>query len=158
MTTKAEAAIVIRNLKGIKINSEGRNGLFWYFSPTTAGELRYDNSEKVLSIFLGSQNDNLSLTKIADVYGFPDYLKPYDCREGHCAVFLIYLELGMVLEAFVENKSEHLDSNEIAQIDISPQTTVGKVYFYEPETDQFESFYSHHSGFLAVWKGYGRYP
>ncbi len=158
VTTRGEAVSILENTPGIVIIYNKPNGLSWNFgSKTEEGDVILSAENGIVSgIFLSSINKDLNLEEIIAVYGFPRYVKPFDCREGNCDTILIYPNLGMLLDVYIGN----LGIDDVSpQIEILPGTIVYRVYFIETGMENFQkmSIFQYH-GSLMVWKGYGQYP
>jgi hypothetical protein len=104
---------------------------------------------------LESLNKDLQLKTVVAAYGFPEYVKPYDCREGNCATILVYPDIGMLVGIYITNNG----GNDNPQLAILPDTTVDRVSFIEPGMENFQkmSIFQYH-GSLMDWKEYGKYP
>ena len=157
ITTFKEAISILENTSGIKITFKSKDGLDWEFSKDEGGTLGASQNGIVDMIWIGSVSDRkLLLKSIVASYDYPQYVKPYDCREGMCLTALVYTDLGMFLSVFIENTGTGSDW---PQIEILPDTIVDRVYFIEPGLKSFLSDPEfQESDLLMEWKGYDKYP
>jgi len=157
VTTQEEATSILKGMTDITIKYNGENGLTWYFGEKSEGGfIVVSNEGKVDRITLeNTSNKNWNLEKIVTVYSFPKYLEPFDCRDGMCIVSLVYPDLGMFLDVFVENKGANSGSK---QFEIFPDTIVDRVYFIEQGIENFKKIPGFEEDALLNWKGYGKYP
>lgn len=157
LTTRDEAVSILENMPGIKITDNGKYGLDWGFdSKAEGGTMRFSENDIVVSMRLGSINEDLQLKKVVEFYAFPEYVQPYDCRDGMCSTALIYPDLGMLLGVFVINENDNFTA---PQIEILPETIVDRVYFTEPGAESARNLLrSGNMPPVMAWKGYGAYP
>ncbi len=108
---------------------------------------------------MGSSSDNKLLFKtMVASYGEPEYVKPYDCNIEvvRCYVALIYPDLGMFLELYIENKGGDAES---AKFEISPDNEIYRVHFFEAGIENLPNLYNVHEDEAPIpWKGFGKYP
>jgi hypothetical protein len=158
VTTRDEAVSILENTPGIVITYDKKDGLSWNFgTKTEEGNINLSEGGIVSGIWIGSISDRKLLLKtIIASYDNPEYVKPYDCREGMCSTALVYPDLGMLLSVFVENKGANNDS---PQFEILPNTVVDRVYFIEPGMENSQNYLGFQDNVpIMVWKGYGEYP
>ncbi len=149
---------ILEKMSEVTITYNKKSGVTWYFgSKTDGGNVKVSEDEKVTMIWLeNSSSRNWHLETIVTSYDFPKYVQAFDCRNGMCITTLIYPNIGMFLDVFVENKGT---SSESPQVEILPDTIVDRVYFIEPGMENFQKMsISQSRGSLMDWKGYGQYP
>jgi hypothetical protein len=158
VTTMDEALSILENIPEITITFRSGNGVDWVFNENKdeGGTLGASDEGIVDIIWLGSVSDTkLQLEKVIASYNAPEYVKPYDCREGMCLTALIYSDFGMFLSIFIENTGTINNP----QFEILPDTIIDRVYFIEPGLDKFQSRIAFQDyDLLMAWKGYGEYP
>lgn len=157
VTTRDEAVSILENTPDITITYNGEYGVSWDFkAKTEGGDMRLSEEGTVSSIWLGSVSDRKLLLKtVIASYANPEYVKPYDCREGMCITVLVYPDFGMLLDVFIKN--EGTISN--PQIEIFPDTIIDRVYFIERGIENFQKIPDFQDyDLLMKWKGYGEYP
>ncbi len=158
MTTMKEAVSILENSPEIKIKFQSKDGIDWTFKQNKdeGGTLRASQEGTVRIIWLGSVSDRKLLLKtIIASYANPEYVKPYDCREGMCETVLVYPDFGMLLNVFIENTGKLNNP----QIKILPDTIVDRVYFIERGMENFKKIPDFQDyDLLMKWKGYGEYP
>ncbi len=158
MTTMEEALSIFENTPEIAVTHKSEDGIDFVFDPTKpdSGTISASQNGVVYVIHLGNSYDkNLYLEIVVDSYGFPNYVKPYDCREGMCSTALIYPNIGLLLTVFIEDKGEVNNP----RIEIVPGTIVTGVYFFEPGLEHFKKLLVfQENDLLMEWKGYGVYP
>ena len=158
VTTRDEAASILENTPGIVITYNTKDSLVWNFgTKTEGGDIIVSEDGVVSGIELEGESDRKLLLKtIVASYNNPEYVEPIDCREGKCVTALVYPDLGMVLEVFVDNKRI---MNDPPQFEILPNTVVDRVGFIEPGIDSFNKIPNFEDyNLLMKWKGYGEYP
>jgi len=159
VTPLEEAVSILENTLELTITFKSEHGVDWAFARNEdeGGTLKTSQDRIVRTIWLGSRSDKKLFVKtIAASYNDPEYVKPYDCREGMCITALVYPDLGMFLSVFIENTGKDNDS---PQIEILPDTIVDRVYFIEPGTESFLTLLQFQEAELLMdWKGYGEYP
>src|SRR5690349_9248452 len=126
-TTRDEAIAILEHAPGVVITYDNKDGLSWNFgTKTEEGNIILSEDGIVSSIWMDSISDRkLFLKTIVASYGYPKYVKSYDCREGICSTALLYPDSGMFLVAFTENKGV---SNDAPQVEILSDTVVDRVY------------------------------
>lgn len=152
-----EALSILENSPDIKIKYRYSDAVGWNFNPNkdNGGWLKASQDGIVRSISLGG-NSEILLEKIIASYGDPKYVKTYDCRNSMCATFLIYPDLGMLVDVFVENTGR---DDENFQIEILPEVISNDVIFIESGMENFKKITSFQDyGSPMDWKGYGIYP
>jgi hypothetical protein len=157
MTSKDQAVSILKNTPDVVITYNGQYGLSWDFTnPTDSGEIRVSEDGVVSTIWLGSISDEKLFVKtVVDTYGFPKYVKPYDCREGKCSTALIYPDSGMFLSVFVSNTG----SSRNPRFEILGDTVVNRVYFIKQGLESFKKIPDFQDyDLLTEWQGYGKYP
>lgn len=156
--TSVDAAVsLLEDMPKVTIIYNGKYGLSWNFgTKTEEGNISISKDGKVSSLWLAnSSSESLYLKEIVAKYGFPKYVKPYDCREGMCATVLVYPDRGMLLDVFMKNSGTVSDP----QIEIVPDTVVDRVYFIEPGMENFQKVLDFQDyDLLMDWKEYGKYP
>jgi len=157
VTTRDEAVSILENTPGIVITYNKKNGLSWNFGTKTEGGNVVLSEDGIVSgVWLGSTNKNLYLKEVVAAYSFPKYVNPFDCRDGMCDTVLVYLDLGVLLTVFVENKGVN---NDTPRLEILPETIVYRVYFIEPGMENSQNYLgSQDNAPIMDWKGYGEYP
>ena len=157
VTTMDEALSILENMPEITITFRSGDGVDWEFnkSKDEGGTLGASDEGIVDIIWLGSvSNTKLHLEEVVATYNTPEYVKPYDCREGMCSTVLIYPDLGMLLSVFVENTG----NTHNPKLEILQGTTIDRVYFIEPGLDKFQSrIVFQDYDLIMAWKGYGEY-
>lgn len=156
VTTIKEAISILENSTDVKISYRVNNSIEWDFTPNKSGGgiIRGSQDGIINSIELGGDSEILLQTIIAS-YGYPKYVKTYDCRSSMCATFLIYPDLGMLVDVFVENTS----SDGAPQVEILPEIVSYDVFFIESGMENFKRITSFQDyGSPMDWKGYGVYP
>lgn len=157
ITTIKEAISILENSPDIKIKYKYNDAIGWNFiqSKKGGGEIRGYQVGIINSIQLGGESA-ISLKAIIASYGNPTYVKTYDCRNSMCATFLIYPDLGMLVDVFVSNTGR---DNENPQIEILSEIVSNNVFFIEPGMEYFKKITSFQDyGSPMDWKGYGKYP
>lgn len=158
LTTRDEAVSILENMPNVEITYDKEDGLTWYFGTkkVEGGNIVTPTGGIVSSIWLGSINNDLQFKKVVEFYAFPEYVQPYDCRDGMCSTALIYPDLGMLLGVFVINENDNFTA---PQIEILPETIVDRVYFTEPGAESARNLLrSGNMPPVMAWKGYGAYP
>lgn len=164
VTTVDEAVAILENLPEIKITSKSEFGVSWDFvqNEDEGGTLGVSEDGIVRMIWLASVTDRKLLLKtIVASYNEPDYVKPYDCRQGMCITALVYPDVGMFLSVFVENtsSSSFQEDDPFPEIEVLPETVVNRVYFIEPGIKNFQNILQlQESDLIIDWNGYGAYP
>jgi hypothetical protein len=164
VTTIDEAISILEKLPEIKITSKSEFGVSWDFiqNKDEGGTVGISEDGIVRTIWLSSVSERKLLLKtIVASYNEPEYVKPYDCREGMCVTALVYPDEGLILSVFVENtgynSSQEEDPN--PEIEILPDTVVNRVYFIEPGLESFRNLLRLQAADpIMDWKGYGKYP
>jgi hypothetical protein len=157
VTTKDEAVSILKKMPDITITYNVPSGVDWdLVSNKTGGWLGAQNGI-VTSVVLGSAYDNLTLETVVASYGYPNFVAPVDCRDGMCSTILVYPDLGIWLDVFVENKRWNSDS---IKVEILPDTIVNRVSFVEQGMENFKQSYltSEYNVPIMDWKEYGNYP
>jgi hypothetical protein len=157
VTTIKEAISILENSPDIKIKYRVNNGIEWDFtqSKNGGGVIIGSQDGVIRSIELGGDSEILLEIIIAS-YGDPKYVKTYDCRNSMCATLLIYPDLGMLVDVFVENTGR---DDENPQIEILPELVSNDVFFIEPGMENFQKITSFQDyGSPMEWKGYSVYP
>ena len=156
LTTMDKAVSILENSPETKITFKSEDGVDWEFTKDEGGTLSVSQDRIVRMIWIGSVSDRKLFVKtIVASYNYPEYVKPYDCREGMCITALVYPDLGMLLSVFIENRGE-INS---PQIEILPETVVNRVYFIEQGIENFlDLFLIQENDLLIEWMGYGEYP
>ena len=158
VTTKDDALSNLKKMPDMKITYDTPSDIEWDFGPneTEGGWLRIQDGI-VEYVTLATVNSNLTLDKVIPYYSYPGYVVPEDCRYGMCVTVLVYPELGLVLEVFVENKG--WDSHTI-QVEILPDAIIDRAYFTKPGMENFRQNFLVTGEDVPVmeWKGYGEYP
>ncbi len=94
-----------------------------------------ENGLVVGMTWMGLISDSkLLLKEVVSHYGYPEYVKPVDCREGMCTPLLLYPDLGMFFMVFIENGG----TVERPQVTISADIAVDRVYFIQRGMDSFQ--------------------
>lgn len=165
VTTIDEAISILEKSPEIKITSKSEFGLSWDFvqNEDEGGTLGISEDGIVRMIWLASVSERKLLLKtIVATYQEPEYVKPYDCRQGRCVTALVYPDVGMFLSVFVANTGQtslQEEENTFHEIEILPETVVDRVYFFEPGIKNFRSLLQlQESEPIMGWKGYGAYP
>jgi hypothetical protein len=158
VTTVDEAVSILDNTPEIRIAAKSDKGVNWAFNQNEneGGTLGISQDGIVRMIWLGSMSDQKLFVKtIFASYNYPEYVKPYDCREGMCSTALVYSDLGLLLNVFIENTGKTNNP----QIEILPDTVVNRVYFIEPGIENFRNLFEiQENDLLMDWKGFGTYP
>lgn len=157
VTTIKEAISILENSPDVKISYRVNNSIEWDFTPNKngGGIIRASQDGIINSIELGGDSE-IMLQTIIESYGEPKYVKTYDCRNSMCAAFLIYPNLGMLVDVFVENTGKN---DENLQVEILPEIVSYDVFFIEPGMENFKKITSFQDyGSPMEWKGYGEYP
>lgn len=157
VTGMADAVSLLENQPNIKIIYSSDKGLSWNFGNNkTGGDLWYSSDGIVSMIRLGnSLNDDLTLSKIVSVYGDASYLTLYDCRQGMCSTMLVYPQIGLLVDLFVEDK---IADGVASRVVIEANDVVSNVYFMPPGMDNFKNQEEFQGQSLIDWRGYGEYP
>lgn len=155
MTTIEKALSILKNIPTIKIKYQSELGISWISKEdnTTGGFLSTDNGV-VSIIVLDSVYSKLTLEKVVATYGYPSYVEPYDCRDGMCATMLVYPDLGMFMDVFIEDLGigRH-------KVKIQPETEVGRISLIPTGLENYKKIPTFQDyGILMEWKGYGEYP
>lgn len=164
VTTIDEAVSMLENLPETEITSKSEFGVSWDFiqNEDEGGTLGISEDGIVRMIWLASVSDRKLLLKtIVTSYNEPEYVKPYDCRQGMCVTALVYPDVGMFLSVFVENTSSNSsqEGDPFPEIEILPETVINRVYFTEPGIKSFRNILQlQESELIMDWKGYGAYP
>lgn len=156
-TSKDIAVSILKNIPDVVITYDGKYGLSWDFTNhTDSGEVRVSEDGVVSTIWLGSISEQkVPLRMVVNTYGFPQYLKPYDCREGRCSTALIYPDLGMFLSVYVSN----IGTTSNPRFEILADTSVNRVYFIKKGLENFEKIPDFQDyDLLTEWGGYREYP
>jgi hypothetical protein len=158
VTTMKEAISILENLPELTITFKSEDGADWVFNENKdeGGTLGASDAGVVDIIWLGSVSDTkLHLATVVASYDAPEYVKPYDCREGMCSTALIYPDLGMFLSIFIENAGTINNP----QFEILPDAIIDRVYFIEQGMNNFQNRITFQDyDLLTDWKGYGEYP
>ena len=157
LTTINEAESILERMPNTVITYNSKYGLTWNFgTKAVEGNISMSEDRIVSSIWLAnSSNQSLYLKDIVNKYGFPKYVKPYDCREGMCTAVLVYPDFGMLLDIFIMNKGTVTNP----QIEILPDTVIDRVYFIEQGIENFQKIPDFQEyDLLMKWKDYGEYP
>lgn len=158
LTTMEEAVSILENSPEIKIKFQDKYGIDWRFNQNKdeGGVITTTPDGIVYTIRIGSVSERKLFVKtIVASYGHPEYVKPYDCREGMCATILVYPDVGIFLDVFIKNTG----TISIPQIEIRPDTPVYRVYFFEQGIENFQRIPTFQNyELLMEWKGYGEYP
>lgn len=160
VTNIDEAVSILEHTPGITIKLRSKYGVDWEFDQNRSegGTITISSDDKVSAIWLYNALEGkalLDLESIVMSYNYPEYVKPYDCREEKCSAMLVYPDLGMLLDIYVENTG----TVESPNINILPTTTVRRVYFIEKGLDNFEAIPDFQEyDLLMKWHGYGKYP
>jgi hypothetical protein len=159
VTTLKEAVSIVGNSPEIKIKYQVSDGIDWTFKQNKDGDGTINASEDGIVRVMWIENisdKKLLLEMIIASYNDPQYVYPYDCREGMCTIDLVYPDMGMFLSIFIENKGV---SHDVPQFEIRSDTVVNRIYFIEPGIEKFQnSFGSEQPALLMPWKGYSKYP
>lgn len=158
VTTIDEAISILEKMQGTTITYNKNNGVEWDFGSTKT-DCGWLNAEGgiVNFVILSSVDDNLTLETVVASYGFPNFVVPEDCRDGMCDTVLVYPDIGIWLNVFIENKGGN--SNSI-KVEIHPDTIVYRVHFEERGIENFKQSYlsPQENVPIMTWKGYGSYP
>ena len=157
LTTRDEAASILENTPGIVITYNNLDGLSWNFgTKIEGGSMIISEDGTISAIWIGSVSDRKLLLKtIVASYNEPKYLKPIECREGECAIALVYPSEGMFLTVYIKYNGI---ANASPQFDILPDSIIDRVYFIEPGIEKFQETFIQDYGLPMEWKGYGEYP
>lgn len=156
-TSASDALSILNEIPHITVLSNDYRGANLRFdtTKTDSGAVNFSDN-KVDMIWLGNSNeDELLLNQIVDIYKTPDYIKLYDCRNGTCATVLIYPKIGLLVDLYLKDISLDYHKN---QISLKSNDRVYGVYFIEPGIDNFSGLSVFEEGELLQWDGYGLYP
>jgi hypothetical protein len=160
VTNIEEAVSILESTPGVTVKLKSKDGVDWEFNQNRnqGGTIKMSADNIVNTIWLYSPLEGkalLDLESIVMSYNNPEYVKPYDCREGKCSAMLVYPDLGMLLDVYVDNTG----TVESPNINMMPTTTVRRVYFIEQGLDNFEAIPDFQEYYLLMrWHGYGEYP
>jgi hypothetical protein len=155
-TSLEDALSILENIPEITITFKSQGGIDWQFREARngAGSLSIENGI-VSFIRVGtSLNKSPNMEKIVASYSHPNYVKPYDCRDGMCSTLLVYPDLGMFLSVYVQD----IGITNTPQIEILPTTIVENAYFIQPGMENFQKTSFGGNDLLMDWHGYGVYP
>ena len=157
VTSRDEAASILKNTPRIVITYNNIDGLSWNFgTKTEEGSVILSEDGIISGIWIGSRSDRKLLLKtIVASYNEPKYLKPIECREGECAIALVYPDEGMFLTVYIKYNGK-VDTS--PQFEILPDSIIDRVYFIEPGIEKFQEYFIQDYGLPMKWKGYGEYP
>ncbi len=157
VTTFDEAVSILENSPEVTVRYKGIDSVDWNFSNNDGGGTLTASGDGIVdTIWMGSGSDSKLLSKeVVASYGYPEYVKPFDCREGMCESLLLYSDLGMFLTVFVRNTG----TTDHPQFEVSPDTAITRVYFIERGLESFQRIPDFQDyDLLWGWKGYGQYP
>jgi len=152
-----EAISILENTPDLIITFKSDDGIDWVFRQNEdEGGTLSTSPNGIVAWLVNTSDGTLHLETIIAFHNYPKYVKPYDCREGMCSTILIYPELGMLLSVFIRNTGT---TGDVPQIEILPDTVVDRVYFIEPEMENFQTHIVFQDyDWLWEWKGYDEYP
>jgi len=156
-TSLKDALSILEKIPEITITFKSQDGIDWQFKQPEDGAGTLSAKNGVISfIRVGvSPEKQLNLKEVVTTYGYPDYVKPYDCREGMCSTILIYPESGLFLGVFIRDTG----TVDAPEIEILPETIVKSAYFFQPGLENFQKLIAFQDNNLPMeWKGYGEYP
>ena len=162
ITSTNDAIHILEKIPGVVITYKDEYSASWSFSEnkTDSGDMRGSENGIVSTIWLGnSSSKSLYLETIVASYGEPSYIKLYDCRaledsgETMCATVLVYPDIGLLVDVFLEDTMV-LNAH---QVNIQPDIVVSGVYFFQPGLENFKSWSEFQEHELLEWKGYSIY-
>jgi hypothetical protein len=156
-TSIDEAMSIIKKMPNSTVTYQKNDYIEWEYTSTKndGGWLSAQNGI-VNFIILSSVDSKLTLEAFVALYDYPSFVVPDDCRNGMCVTALVYPDLGMFLNVFVENKGW---DNSTIQVEILPVTIIDRVYFIEQGMENFQNFYLIPEDQVPIieWNGYGNY-
>jgi hypothetical protein len=157
VTSRDEAASILKNTPGIVITYNTIRGVEWNFgTKAEGGSVILSDDGTISGIWIGSISDRKLLLKtIVASYNEPKYVKPIECREGECEIALVYPSEGMFLTVYIKYNGI---ANASPQFEILPDSIIDRVYFIEPGIEKFQEYFIQDYGLPMKWKGYGEYP
>lgn len=155
-TTIENALSTLENLPDVIITFQSQDMVGWeYKNPRSGAGTLIAYQGVITGIRVGvPPSENLELSKIFNVYHYPDYVNLYDCREGMCSTILVYIDEGMILGIYVPNYG----SENVPRIEIASKSIVNDVWFFPSGMDGFKKSAFQNIDLLTAWKGYGIYP
>lgn len=157
-TSMKDAVEILENTQHVIITFKGEYGVSWQFSEarTGSGDMRESEDGIVSGIRLGDTPDkDLLFRTIVEEYGYPSFVKLYDCQLGTCSTILVYPDIGLLVDAYLDDNMEGLNPS---QVTIQPDIVVSGVYFIPPGLENFKKKPEFQEYELLEWKGYGEYP
>jgi hypothetical protein len=157
ITTKDEAVSILEKMSDTTITYDTKSGVDWQFGLTKDEGGWLGAQDGIVNfIVLSAVNSERTLEEVVASYDYPSYVVPDDCRDGMCVTALVYPDLGIFLNVFVENTGW---DNDTIQIEILSNTIVDRVYFIEKGMDSFQKNYLIPEDKVPIikWKGYGDY-
>ncbi len=144
-------------MAGVEVEYKSPWALDWKFANNVEGGTLSGSEDRIVdAIVIGTESDrNLLLKDVVASYGYPEYVKPFDCREGTCTPLLVYPDLGIFLRVFLENTG----SVDRPQFEVLADTVIHRICFMEKGIEAFRKVADlQEYALLWEWKGYGEYP
>ncbi len=164
-TTIPELVSKLSNTDDIVLTGPYKNDIskqttvYWEFPDNKSGGQAitgYNNSIIILMNLSVNQNQNLRISEVIKVYGDPNYVLVRECNSGFlsllCTVHLIFNK-GLALELLLSSNHD--------KVDISEDSTVGRIWFFPPGIQGYESVLSktllNIQASVIKWEGYKEY-
>ena len=156
-TSQDEALLILKNTPDIAVTYKDKYGIDFRFrqTKTDSGVAKFSKNKIVAVVHLGNSTDGkLPLDMIMASYNKPSFVELYDCREGMCSTAIVYPDIGLLVDLFLEE----MGNKDIYQVNIQPGDVVSGVCFFEPGLEIFLNWPDFQGHKLLEWKGYGQYP
>lgn len=150
-TTILEAKSILAKIPDVRIIGQDDHVIEWKMNDSDYGSAVSKTGDGIITVVILTSvgKQPLLLNRVIDKYGTPEFVHPFDCREGMCEVNIVFPQLGMALDLFVPNRR--------GQITIEPTSSVINVLFYAGDLEHYRELPENSEGDIQNWIGYGVY-